>query len=93
MKFNHQLLASFVVAGFGYLSYYGMIWKGNFSFKEFIETSFGFPMPDFAGSVFVHGMDGWIAIVAVMKLGPRLGGYKSNGDIIAQLPSSISIPF
>ena len=46
-------------------------------------------MRDFAGSVVVHGMGGWIAIVAVMKLGPRLGRYKSNGDIVAQPPSSI----
>ena len=89
MKFNPQLLASFVVVGFVYPFYEGMIWNGNFGFQEFLETTFGFPMRDFAGSVVVHGMGGWIAIVAVMKLGPRLGRYKSNGDIVAQPPSSI----
>ena len=89
MKFNPQLLASFVVVGFVYPFYEGMIWNGNFGFQEFLETTFGFPMRDFAGSVVVHGMGGWIAIVAVTKLGPRLGRYKSNGDIVAQPPSSI----
>jgi Amt family ammonium transporter len=44
---------------------------------------------DFAGSVVVHAVGGWIALTAVILLGPRTGRYPKEGGVTAQPPSSI----
>ncbi|RSR63055.1 ammonium transporter, partial [Acinetobacter baumannii] len=44
---------------------------------------------DFAGSVVVHAMGGWIALAAVILLGARSGRYKKDGRVSAHPPSSI----
>ena len=47
----------------------GMIWNGNYGFQAWLEASFGASFHDFAGSVVVHGVGGWIAFSAVILLG------------------------
>jgi Amt family ammonium transporter len=47
------------------------------------------PFHDFAGSVVVHAMGGWIALAAVLLLGARHGRYTREGGITAHPPSSI----
>jgi Amt family ammonium transporter len=42
----------------------------------------------FAGSVVVHAMGGWLALAAVLLLGPRNGRYR-DGRLVAFAPSSI----
>src|SRR5690606_28362764 len=49
----------------------------------------GHPFHDFAGSIVVHAMGGWIALVAVVLLGARRGRYGKDGGIAAHPPSSI----
>ena len=88
-SFNPQLIASFLLVGFLYPFFEGIAWNGNFGFQEFLETQFGAPFNDFAGSVVVHGMGGWIALSAVLVLGARTGRYTKDGKLVALPPSSI----
>ena len=88
-KFYPQLFASAALVALVYPFYEGIVWNGNFGVQAWLESSFGAPMRDFAGSVVVHGMGGWIALVAVLLLGARRGRYKQGGGIAAHPPSSI----
>jgi len=88
-RFYPQLFASAIIVGVVYPFFEGVIWNGNFGFQDWLQTSFGSPMRDFAGSVVVHGMGGWIALVAVLLLGSRKGRYQQNGGIVSHPPSSI----
>ncbi|MDH5423575.1 MAG: ammonium transporter [Gammaproteobacteria bacterium] len=88
-KFNPQLAASFIIVGFIYPFFEGMIWNGNYGFQDWLNASFGAEFHDFAGSVVVHAMGGWIALGAVIMLGQRKGRYGKNGEIFAHPPSNI----
>ncbi|HFD80237.1 MAG TPA: ammonium transporter [Gammaproteobacteria bacterium] len=88
-RFNPQLLATFVLVAAVYPFYEGIVWNGNFGIQEWIENSFGAAFHDFAGSVVVHAMGGWIALAAVLLLGHRHGRYTKSGEVMAHPPSSI----
>jgi Amt family ammonium transporter len=88
-RFYPQLLASFLIVGLLYPSFEGMVWNGNFGFQKLIEGIFGAPFHDFAGSVVVHAVGGWIGLAAVLLLGPRQGRYRADGGMTAHPPSSI----
>ena len=87
--FKPQLIASFILVGFLYPFFEGIIWNGNFGFQDSLNQTFGAPFNDFAGSVVVHAMGGWIALAAVLILGPRLGRYTKDGRLNAFPPSNI----
>jgi Amt family ammonium transporter len=87
-KFWPFLLASSLIVAFVYPFFEGVIWNGNFGFQDWLEASFGAAFHDFAGSVVVHGMGGWLALVAVVMLGIRNGRYK-GGRLVAFPPSNI----
>ena len=87
--FKPQLFASFILVGFLYPFFEGIIWNGNFGFQDLLKQTFGEPFNDFAGSVVVHAMGGWIALAAVLILGPRLGRYTKDGRLNAIPPSNI----
>ena len=86
-KFGTQLLASGVIVALVYPFFEGMIWNGNYGFQAWLEASFGASFHDFAGSVVVHGVGGWIAFSAVILLGARLGRYGPRFGLSAQLHS------
>jgi Amt family ammonium transporter len=88
-KFYPQLLASMIIVALLYPLFEGMVWNGNFGMQAMIEATFGAPFHDFAGSVVVHAVGGWIALAAVLLLGPRHGRYRKDGGITAHPPSSI----
>ncbi len=88
-KFNPQLAATFVLVGFVYPFFEGMVWNGNYGFQSWLEASFGARLHDFAGSVVVHAVGGWIGLAAVVLLGARQGRYRKDGGIAAHPPSSI----
>lgn len=88
-RFYPQLLASFVLVGLVYPLFEGMIWNGNFGLQRVIEGIGGAEFHDFAGSVVVHAMGGWIALAAVLLLGPRHGRYLKDGGMTGHPPSSI----
>lgn len=88
-KFYPQLFASAALVALVYPFYEGIVWNGNFGVQDWLQSTFGAPMRDFAGSVVVHAMGGWIALMAVLLLGARRGRYKQGGGIAAHPPSSI----
>jgi len=88
-KFYPQLLASALLVGLVYPLFEGMAWNGNFGMQGVLESLFGAPFHDFAGSIVVHAMGGWIALAAVLLLGPRTGRYRKDGGMTAHPPSSI----
>lgn len=77
-RFYPILLATFFTVGLVYPLFEGMIWNGNFGFQAWLESTFGAEFHDFAGSVVVHGVGGWIALVAVVYLGMRKGRIKAG---------------
>ena len=87
-KFYPQFIASIIIVAFIYPFFEGLVWNNNYGFQDFMESSFGAPFNDFAGSVVVHAMGGWIALGAVILLGARRGRY-SSGKLNAMPPSSV----
>ena len=88
-KFWPQLVATAVIVGFVYPFFEGIIWNGNFGFQAWLETQFGASFHDFAGSVVVHSIGGWIALPAVLLLGARYNRYRKDDSLSAHPPSSI----
>ena len=88
-RFYPQLLASFIIVALVYPFFEGITWNGNFGIQDWIKGSFGAPFHDFAGSVVVHAMGGWLALGAVIMLGARHGRYTKDGGVAAHPPSSI----
>ncbi|MFT7682905.1 MAG: Amt family ammonium transporter [Moritella dasanensis] len=87
-KFYPMLIASVLIVGFVYPFFEGMIWNGNYDFQAWLGATFGAEFHDFAGSVVVHSVGGWIAFAAIMVLGSRQGRYR-DGRVIAFAPSNI----
>jgi Amt family ammonium transporter len=88
-RFNPQIAATFLLVGFVYPFFEGIAWNKNLGLQDWLERSFGAPFHDFAGSVVVHAVGGWIGLCAVILLGPRRGRYHRDGGISAHPPSSI----
>jgi len=89
MKFNPQIAATFLLVGFVYPFFEGIAWNGHYGFQDWLNASFGAKFHDFAGSVVVHAMGGWIALGAVITLGARHGRYGKDGRLHAFPPSNI----
>jgi len=88
-RFNPQLAATFLLVGFVYPFFEGIAWNGHFGIQDWLKASFGASFHDFAGSVVVHAVGGWIGLAAVLLLGARHGRYNKEGRITAHPPSSI----
>ena len=88
-KFNPQVAATFLLVGFVYPFFEGIAWNHHYGIQNWLKTSFGAEFHDFAGSVVVHAMGGWIALAAVILLGARTGRYAKDGQIHAHPPSNI----
>jgi Amt family ammonium transporter len=88
-RFNPQLIATFLIVGFIYPFFEGIAWNHAFGLQSWLQASFGAEFHDFAGSVVVHAMGGWIALPAVLLLGARHGRYTREGRMSAHPPSSI----
>ena len=88
-KFWPQLIATAVIVGFIYPFFEGMMWNQHFGVQAWIKDLTGEAFHDFAGSVVVHALGGWIALPAVILLGARANRYRKDGGISAHPPSSI----
>ena len=88
-KFNPQLIATFVLVGFIYPFFEGIAWNQHYGIQAWIKGLTGEEFHDFAGSVVVHAVGGWIALPAVLLLGARRGRYTKEGNVSAHPPSSI----
>ncbi|HAK61996.1 MAG TPA: ammonium transporter [Alphaproteobacteria bacterium] len=89
MKFWPQVFASAVIVALIYPTFEGMTWAGKYGFQDWLKASFGFPLHDFAGSVVVHGMGGWLGLAAVILVGQRRGRYDARGKPAGIPPSNI----
>lgn len=88
-RFKPQLLATAIIVGLIYPVYEGMVWGNLLNFQQIITGLFGFPFHDFAGSIVVHAIGGWIALGAVIILGARMGRYRKDGTPLGIPPSNI----
>ena len=88
-QFWPQLIATAVVVGVIYPFFEGIAWNQHFGFQAWLKEVTGDEFHDFAGSVVVHAVGGWIALPAVLLLGARSNRYRKDGAISAHPPSSI----
>jgi ammonium transporter, Amt family len=88
-RFNPQLAATFLLVGFVYPFFEGIAWNQHYGVQAWLKGAFGEEFHDFAGSVVVHAVGGWVGLIAVLLLGARRGRYSKEGGISAHPPSSI----
>ena len=88
-KFYPQLAATAVLVALLYPLFEGIVWNHRFGVQGWLNGAFGHEFHDFAGSVVVHAVGGWVALPAVMLLGARRGRYTRDGAIAAHPPSNI----
>ena len=88
-KFWPQLLAGGIFAGLAYPLFESIIWGKNTFFQDWLVRLTGAGFHDYAGSVVVHSMGGWIALPAVIIMGQRIGRWvdgKSQDIPISSIP-------
>lgn len=88
-RFVPQLIATAVIVGLVYPLFEGLTWNQRFGVQAWIKGVTGEEFHDFAGSIVVHAVGGWLALAAVLLLGPRSNRYRKDGAISANPPSSI----
>jgi Amt family ammonium transporter len=88
-RFYPQLVATAVIVGLIYPFFEGIVWNQHFGVQAWIKALTGEEFHDFAGSVVVHAMGGWLALPAVILLGARSNRYKKDGAVSAHPPSNI----
>ncbi|OGR33087.1 MAG: ammonium transporter [Desulfuromonadales bacterium GWD2_61_12] len=89
-RFWPQVVAGAIFAGITYPFFESLIWGQNSAgVQAFFTRTFGAPFHDFAGSVVVHSMGGWLALPAILFLGPRMGRFvrgKSHPIPVSNIP-------
>jgi ammonium transporter, Amt family len=88
-RFGPQLIATAVIVGVVYPVFEGISWNQGFGVQAWIKSLTGDEFHDFAGSIVVHAVGGWLALPAVILLGARSNRYRRDGAISAHPPSSI----
>jgi ammonium transporter, Amt family len=88
-RFGSQLLATAILVGLVYPLFESVAWNQAFGVQAWLKSATGAEFHDFAGSVVVHAMGGWLALPAVMLLGARSNRYRKDGAISAHPPSNI----
>jgi len=88
-RFGPQLIATALLVGLVYPFFEGIAWNQAFGVQGWLKSTFGAEFHDFAGSVVVHAVGGWVGLTAVVLLGARRGRYSREGAIAAHPPSSI----
>jgi Amt family ammonium transporter len=88
-RFYPQMMATALLVGLVYPFFEGIAWNHRFGIQGWLHQAFGAEFHDFAGSVVVHAMGGWVALPAVLLLGARRGRYSKDGRVAAHPPSNI----
>lgn len=88
-RFGPQLLATAIIVGIVYPLFEGVAWNQRFGIQAWIKGLAGEEFHDFAGSIVVHAVGGWLALPAVLLLGARSNRYRKDGAISAHPPSNI----
>lgn len=89
MRFWPQVCGSFLLVAFVYPIFEGIAWNGRFGVQAWLEGATGAVFHDFAGSVVVHAVGGWVGLATVLLVGARSGRYTADGGVSAHPPSSI----
>lgn len=89
-KFWTNALAGGIFVGLVYPLVEGFTW-GRFSMalggaEGGLAKLFGAPFHDFAGSVVVHAMGGWLALPAIILLGRRIKRYEEDAIKVSSIP-------
>jgi len=89
-RFWPQVAAGAVFVGLVYPFFESLIWGQNSAWlQDFFTSTLGAPFHDFAGSVVVHSLGGWLALPAVLWLGNRMGRWvngRSHAIPISNIP-------
>ena len=88
-RFYPQLIATAVIVGLVYPLFEGVVWNQRFGVQAWIKALTGAEFHDFAGSIVVHAVGGWLALPAVILLGARSNRYRKDGAVSAHPPSNI----
>jgi ammonium transporter, Amt family len=88
-KFHPQIAATFLLVGLVYPFFESIAWNQSYGIQGWLKDRFGAEFHDFAGSVVVHAVGGWVALTAVLLLGARRGRYTKEGRVVAMPPSNI----
>ena len=88
-RFYPQLIATAVIVGLVYPVFEGIAWNQRFGVQAWIKALTGAEFHDFAGSIVVHAVGGWLALPAVILLGARSNRYRKDGAMSAHPPSNI----
>ena len=88
-RFYPQLIATAVIVGLVYPFFEGIAWNQHFGVQAWIKSLTGAEFHDFAGSIVVHAVGGWLALPAVILLGARSNRYRKDGAVSAHPPSNI----
>jgi len=88
-RFVPQMIATAVIVGLVYPVFEGVAWNQQLGVQAWLKATTGEEFHDFAGSVVVHTVGGWVALAAVMLLGARRNRYRRDGALAAHPPSSI----
>ena len=88
-RFGPQAIATAALVALIYPVFEGLAWNGRYGVQGWIKAATGAEFHDFAGSVVVHAVGGWIGLAAVLLLGARSNRYRKDGAISAHPPSSI----
>ena len=88
-RFAPQLIATAVIVGLVYPLFEGAMWNRSWGVQDWIKAATGEDFHDFAGSIVVHAVGGWLALPAVILLGARSNRYRKDGAMSAHPPSNI----
>jgi ammonium transporter, Amt family len=88
-RFGPQVVATAVLVALIYPAFEGLAWNGRYGVQAWIKSVTDAEFHDFAGSVVVHAVGGWIGLAAVLLLGARSNRYRKDGAVSAHPPSSI----
>jgi len=90
MRFASYILIATLTAAFLYPLFGQWAWGGLFDAGNtgWLEAR-GFV--DFAGSTVVHSLGGWVALAALVVLGPRKGRFNADGSVNELNPSNLPL--
>ncbi|WP_163336448.1 ammonium transporter [Desulfopila sp. IMCC35008] len=88
-KFKTYLIISALISGFIYPVFGHWAWGGLFHDQTGWLEAMGFK--DFAGSTVVHSVGGWMALVGVIIVGPRIGKFTKDGKPRKLPPHSMTM--
>ena len=89
-KFWTNAVAGMIFVGLVYPLIEGLLW-GRMSTAlagadGWLARAMGAPFHDFAGSVVVHAVGGWLALPAIMLLGARMKRYETDSIKVSSIP-------